>query len=131
MLFRKAETSTDSSDPRILEQQFKKHFYLFQTLEIFRNEYEYNSLYLNRINEEEIDLYIRNLRSTVKDRMFEYDEYCFRLLKEILFYFKEFKVKKISITYMLPVEINLREVNYEFLRVNLYISTKQNSDKHS
>ena len=93
LLFKKAQDdSTDPTDPRVLEVQFKNHFYLFQKLEIFRNEYEYNSLYLNRINEEELELYVRNLKSTLKDRMFEYDDYCFRLLKEILFYFKEFKV---------------------------------------
>ena len=91
--FRKAKKNEEDQDNRVLEENFKEHFYLFQVLEIFKNEYEFNSLYINDINNEEIHLFVKNLRDVAKHVSVDFSELYFQLLENILFYSKEFKVK--------------------------------------
>lgn len=63
-------------------------------MEIFKNEYEFNSLYINDLNREEIHLFVDNLNEVGKGTALDFRKLFFDLLKNVLFYCKEFKVSK-------------------------------------
>jgi hypothetical protein len=66
---------------------------LFQVLNIFQNEYEFNSLYINDINNDELGLYVRNLAEVGEHVSLDFKGLFFGLLERVLFYCKDFKVR--------------------------------------
>lgn len=125
MTFKQYSDTSEHKDPRELEINFKKHFFLFEKLKIFKNEYENNSFYINQINDTEISLYIDNLISVSENVNYDFKQEVFSLLNKLLFYFKEFKVNsnyKENETIVNIVLSEFEDVYIQFLESQKYLN---------